>query len=477
MTPRLPAAVVALVFDVFVFVAAAPAAEIDVHALDTLIARTVEEKAIPGLSAGILHEGRVVLAKGYGYAKLTSPDPVTPETLFAIGSVTKQFTCAALLLLAEDGEGAGKGKEKLALDDRVEKWFPGLTRGGDVTLADLAQHVSGYPDYYPLDFVDRAMARPRPVADVIRDFATRPLDFEPGTKWSYSNTGYLILGHAIEKASGESFGAFLERRLLAPLGMKHTRYEPKAFDPGLAAGTTSFALGDPEFSIPEGAGWIGAAGGLWSTASDLLAWDLALIDGKVLSASSYRTMTAPRRLADGRSTGYGLGLSIREEGAALVLAHSGGVSGFNSRNTVVPATRSAVVLLANSDAASPALQALTDAILPRLLPAATAAPAVAGAPALEAAVAMLSGLRSGKIDRSALGPEFAAFFTEARVAAAAKSLAPLGALRSAEVERTSERGGMEVTRLRFEFAREKTVAAWMYRKPDGAIEEFLLFRP
>lgn len=458
-------------FFLIAFAAPLRAAEIDVAALDALIARTVEEKAIPGLSAGILHEGRVVLAKGYGRLSLAAPDPVTPETLFAIGSVTKQFTCAVLLLVAAEGDG------KISIDDRVEKWFPGLTRGGDVTLADLAHHVSGYPDYYPLDYVDRAMARPRPVADVIGEFGRRPLDFEPGTRWSYSNTGYLILGHAIEKASGESFEAVLEKRLLAPLGLKRTRYEPKPTEPGLAAGTTSFALGSPEPATPEGAGWIGAAGGLWSTASDLLAWDLALVDGKAIPAALYRTMIAPRRLADGRSTGYGLGLGIREEGGTLVLAHSGGVSGFNSRNTVVPSTRSAVVLLANSDAASPALQSLTESILPRLLPtAATGAPAIAGAPALETAVALLSGLRSGKLDRSALGDEFAAFLTDAKVAAAAASLAPLGALQGAEVERTSERGGMEVTRLRFRFARE-TVAAWMYRKPDGRVEEFLLFKP
>src|SRR5262245_55092191 len=130
--------------------------------LDDLIARMVREKHLVGLSVGVMRGSKVVLAKGYGVRSLTTNDPVTPETLFAIGSITKQFTCAALLLLVQEG--------KLSLDDHVAKYDARLTRAADITLLDLGQHVSGYHDYYPLDFVDRPMSQPRAADQIIRDY-------------------------------------------------------------------------------------------------------------------------------------------------------------------------------------------------------------------------------------------------------------------------------------------------------------------
>ena len=122
---------------------------------------------------------------------------------------------------------------------------------------------------------------------IIAEFASRPLDFEPRSRYSYSNTGYLLLGHIAELAGGEPFPAALARRLLSPLGLAHTRFEPARGGPGMAEGYTPIGLGPVEPAVPEGAGWIGAAGGLWSTPTDLLAWDLALIDGKVLAPASW----------------------------------------------------------------------------------------------------------------------------------------------------------------------------------------------
>jgi D-alanyl-D-alanine carboxypeptidase len=436
---------------------------LNVSELDDLIARMVREKHLVGLSVGVMQEGKVVLAKGYGVRSLTTNDPVTPETLFAIGSITKQFTCAALLLLAEEG--------KLSLDDHVAKYAAGLTRAADIKLLDLGQHVSGYHDYYPLDFVDRPMAQPRAVDEIIHDYGSRPLDFEPGARWSYSNTGYLILGRVVERVSGEPFGQCLERRILTPLGLSHTRYEPQRDEAGLAQGYTPFGLGTPQPSIAEGEGWVGSAGGLWSTPRDLLAWDLALMEGKVLSAASFGTMTTSRRLSDGRSSGYGCGLSIRDQGTALILAHGGAVSGFNAWNAMLPATRSAVVILANMDFALS--QSLREAILTKVLPS-TDAPAVQGLPAKEAALALLRRLREGKIDRKGLGDEFAAYLTPGRLSAAAKSLAS-AEVKELEVISAGERGGMEVTTIRFKLG-DVPAEALMYRTPDGKIQQFLFYR-
>ena len=250
-----------------------------IPALETYLDR-LENLGFAG-SVLVAEGDRTLLASGYGLADRATARPWTPQTVSTIGSITKQFTCAVALQLEQE--------KKLSFDDRVAKYDAGLTRAADITVRDLGNHVSGYRDYYPLDFVDRPMARATPSADVIRRFATLPLDFEPGSRYSYSNTGYLLLGHIAEVAGREPFAQALDRRLLKPLGLAHTRYEPTRGEPGLAEGYTPLGLGASEPSVPEGMGWIGAAGGLWSTPTDLMAWDLALMEGKVLSPASWKT--------------------------------------------------------------------------------------------------------------------------------------------------------------------------------------------
>ena len=271
--------------------------------LDSIITKAVAEKHIVGLSVGVMQNGTVLLAKSYGTRDLASKSPVTPKTMFAIGSVTKQFTCSAVMMLAED--------HKLSLSDPVSKYYPNLTRAKDISLLDLGGHLSGYRDYYPLDFVDREMQKPATADQIIAEYATKPLDFEPRSRYSYSNTGFLILGRVVEKTSGESFGAFLSKRIFTPLHLERTQYEPAnpttAAD--MATGYTSFGLSEPLRAEPEGKGWAGPAGAIWSTPSDLLTWDLALLEKKLISPASYATMTTAQRLSDGRSSGYGCGRS------------------------------------------------------------------------------------------------------------------------------------------------------------------------
>jgi len=173
----------------------------DVKAIDAYVARKVADQGFVGLSLAILRQGKIVLAKGYGKKSLATATAVAPETPFAVGSITKQFTCACVLLLAEDG--------KLSIHDKVAKYYPDLTRAKDITLYDLMTHVSGYPDYYPLDFVDRRMEKAIAPDDLLREYAGGRLDFEPGTRWSYSNTSYILLGRVVEKVAGEPFGRFL----------------------------------------------------------------------------------------------------------------------------------------------------------------------------------------------------------------------------------------------------------------------------
>ena len=435
--------------------------------LDSIITKAVSEKHIVGLSVGVMQNGKVLLAKSYGVRDIGSRSPVTPKTMFAIGSVTKQFTCSAIMMLAEE--------RKLSLSDPVSKYFPNLTRAKDITLIDLGGHLSGYHDYYPLDFVDREMQKPATPDQIIAEYATKALDFEPRSRYSYSNTGFLILGRVVEKTSGESFGAFLSKRIFMPLHLERTQYEPGNPTVGadMATGYTSFGLSEPLRAEPEGKGWAGPAGAIWSTPTDLLTWDLALLDKKLISPASYATMTTAQRLSDGRSSGYGCGESVNDRGPALVLSHGGAVSGFVAQNTVIPATKSAVVLLSNTDF-SP-IGELNAELVRRALPPNPDVPQVRGLGALEAAQQFLSALEKGTVDRTTLGDDFNQFLSPDKIAAGRKALNSMGALSNVKLENRRERGGMEVATVSFKVGSTAAIGL-MYRTPDGKIQEFLISR-
>jgi CubicO group peptidase (beta-lactamase class C family) len=434
--------------------------------LDAFITRVVADQKAIGVTVGVMRDGKIIFSKGYGVANLDRKTPVSTTTLFAVGSVTKQFTCAVALQLEQEG--------KLSFDDRVSRYRADFGHAGEITLRDLGNHVSGYRDYYPLDFVDRPMAKAIREDDLLKQFTSKPLDFPPGTRYSYSNTGYLLLGSIASLASRQPFDQLLQQRIFAPLGMTLTRYEPARGSPGLADGYTQYGLGPPEISVPEGRGWIGAAGGIWSTPEDLLKWDLALMDGKVVNATSWKTMTSPRELKDGRSSAYGCGLQLRDRAPQLVLVHSGGVSGFGAINAMIPATRSGVVAITNADYSGGVLSAIQEAVLAKMMPAAIA-PTIAGPPARDAALEMLRQIRSGVVDRSQLADEYNAFLTPARLSAMSKSLQDAGEISQVETGSIGERGGLEVSTLRM-LAGTTPISTLMYRAPDGKIEEFLFSR-
>jgi D-alanyl-D-alanine carboxypeptidase len=452
---------------VVVFVAAATslhAQSITAAKIDSIVTRATAGKIV-GLTVGVMQDGKVIFAKGYGLRDLATKAPVTPRTMFAIGSVTKQFTCSAALMLAEQG--------KLSFGDPVSKYYPSLTRAKEITLLDLGGHLSGYRDYYPLDFVDQEMQKPATADEIIQRYATRPLDFAPRSRYSYSNTGYLILGRVIERVSGEPFGPFITKRIFTPLGMTRTAYEPASGGDEMARGYTSYALADPIPAEPEAKGWAGAAGAIWSTPTDLLAWDLSLLDHKLITAKSFATLATPQRLTDGRTSGYGCGESVNDRGAAVVLSHGGAVSGFVAQNAIVPATRSAVVMLSNTDF-SPIYPAYQD-ILNLLLPRSADIVPVRGVSALDAATKFLRGLEQGTVDRATLGEDFDLFLTADKIAAGRKALNGLGPIGDIRVGNLSERGGMEVAGVLFR-AGNVDVRAVMFRSTDGKIQQFLLAR-
>jgi CubicO group peptidase (beta-lactamase class C family) len=443
----------------------AQGAGVKAEELDSIIRKAVVDKQLIGVSVGVMENGKVILAKGYGVRDIASKAAVTPSTMFAIGSVTKQFTCSAMLMLAE--------QHKLSLKDPVSKYFPNLTRAKDITLIDLGGHLSGYRDYYPLDFVDQEMQKPQTVDAIITEYATRPLDFEPRSRYSYSNTGFLILGRVIEKVSGQPFGSVLSTRIFQPLNLSRTAYEPKMSGADMARGYTSFALADPFPADPEAAGWAGPAGAIWSTPTDLLAWDRSLLDRKLLSDSSYKVLTTPQRLTDGRSSGYGCGEGVNDRGLGVVLSHGGAVSGFVAQNTVIPSTRSAVVVLSNSDF-SP-IGALNQELVAKVMPKSPDVPTVAGLSALDAAKKFLTELERGQVDRASLGEDFSVFLTRQKIDAGKRALNAMGPISNVRIAGVGERGGMEVATVLFDVGKTAS-RGLLYRTPDGKVQEFLFSR-
>jgi D-alanyl-D-alanine carboxypeptidase len=444
----------------------APPATLDPAAVDSYIAQVVQDRGLVGLSVAVARPGAAPWAGAYGKSSLAAMTPVTTNTVFAIGSVTKQFTAACILLLAQEG--------RLSVQDKVAKYYPNLARAEDITLLDLMNHVSGYPDYYPLDFVDRRMETPIAPDDLIERYAGAKLDFEPGTKWSYSNTGYVILGRVVEKASGLRLGDFMTRRILEPLHMDHSFFGAPVPGSGMAAGYTRFALGPQTPAQPEAQGWLDGAAGLNCTAQDLIKWDLSLINGRLLSAQSYALMTEPRKLGQGRVREYGCGIGVQIISHTVVLTHEGAVSGFQAWNVLVPATHSALVILSNCEEWD-AVDDLKAVLANLIMPGPPWVPKIAGPDAGNAAMDFLGSLQAGRIDRSRLGKEFSEFLSEEKVRDASVRLKKLGEPVQAEIQSRAERGGMEVANVRL-VCKKGTLSALIYRTPDGVIQE-CLFQP
>ncbi len=414
----------------------------------------------PAASIAIVRDGRIVLAEAYGDAQAEPRVPARPEQRFGIGSVSKQFTAAAVLLLAEE--------KKLSLDDPVSKFVPGLERGKDVRVRDLLAHVSGYRDYWPQDYVPRTMLEDIRPADLLERWARPGLDFEPGAQWQYSNTGYTAAGLIVEHVAGEPLFEFLRKRVFVPLGMDRVADFDGRRPDGDARGYTRYGFGPIRPAPLEGRGWLFAMGSLAMPASDLARWDLAVMDRKLLAASSWAEMETEVRLASGLGTKYGLGLALGKVGSHRELSHDGEISGFLSVNRIFPNDRAAVAVLTNDDVGD-AAAAIADRIVPLLF----AEDAGKKADSEARARRVLEDLRRGRIDRALLSENASAYFSDEALADYAASLAKLGPPKALEQTSRSSRGGL--TTHRFSVTTKKRTYQVVERDlPDGRIEQFIV---
>ena len=431
---------------------------LDPASIDRWLAAELADKGVVGAAVAIVKNGETVLAKGYGTKRTGTVAPIDADTPFAIGSVTKQLTCAAVGLLADEG--------KLSFDDAIATWYPALTSAKTITLDDLGSHRAGYRDYYPMDYKDSRLAAAIAPDDLIAKYAGMALDFEPRTRSSYSNTGYVALGRVVERVSGLAFDKFLADRIFTPLGMRAR----VGASPEAASGHAAFLLGPVEPTVPEAAGWEVGAFGVYASANDLARWDLAFSTGKILSPASRERLASPRTFSDGRTNWYGCGLGIRWMNGERVLNHSGAVEGFFAYNAFVPRTRSAAILLVND--ARFEVADLHGKLLALLVDRGADAPVIPG-PSPEVVVAtLIAQLQTGTLDRSQLGDDLNAYFTDAQLAAAKTRLAALGTPKVHFVAKR-ERGAMEVTELELEFPRT-TITATMFRAPTGKVHQLNL---
>lgn len=433
--------------------------------IDAAAEEVLAKTGVPSASVAVVEHGAIVYTHAYGKAKLRPPDPATPAMRYSIGSISKQFTAAAVLLLEQQG--------KLSVNDPVSKYLPDLTRANEVTIRMLLSHTSGYQDYWPEDYLMPPMRDATTAQHILDVWGKKPLDFDPGTKWQYSNTNYVIAGRIVEQISGEPLMQFLQHYIFRPLDMRQVwNSDAEKLGETDAEGYIRYALGPLRPAPKEGRGWMFAAGELAMPAYDLAQWDISIMDRSLLNTKSYEEMFAPVMLKSGESSHYALGLFVRETNGKVAYEHSGEVSGFVSENIVFPEDKAAIAVLTNQDA-SPAAAGIARALAPLVL--GTSAEPVPSGDAEKQAREIFLGLQEGRIDRSLFTPNCNAYFDQQALNDFRTSLEPLGAPASFKQSAEELRGGMTFRTFSVEFARSpQKVRVTTYTMPDGKLEQYLV---
>jgi D-alanyl-D-alanine carboxypeptidase len=312
---------------------------------------------VPGAAVMVIQGGKVSLVRTFGARDMARGLPIRPDTYFEVGSLTKQFTAASILQLQESG--------RLQIDQPLSDYLPDAPHAKEVTLRELLTHTSGLHDY----FDDQLAARPISYKDLIARVALLPLDFAPGSRWSYSNTGYLLLGKVIEVVSGESYRAYLQHHIFDPLHMKQTYTTGDEVRLANMATGYRHVNGKVERAPITDPSWANAAGLLVMTLNDLAKWDRALRSGKVVSRSSYRQMTTAFMTTTNGSADYGLGLFVDSISGQPRIGHTGGSLGFTAADEFFPRQDVRIIAFTNlHDDAPEAGETLTNIIFANLFP-------------------------------------------------------------------------------------------------------------
>lgn len=427
--------------------------------VDALARQALAQLGAPSASVAVVESNRLAYAQAYGEGRIDPKAAATPEMRYSIGSISKQFTAAAVLKLQEEG--------KLKLDDAVSKYLSGYTRGNEVTIRELLSHTSGYEDYAPQDYMIPAWLQPTTPEAVVNHWARLPLNFEPGTQWQYSNTNYKLAGLIAQKVSGTPLFEFLQKSFFTPLGMRGIVDLNKTWlGPDDAQGAVRNALGPARTTPNTAPGWDFGDGELGMTASDVARWQVSMLAHALLRPASYSAMETATKLKSGQATAYGLGLDVGIQNGHRFYGHSGEEIGFTAQELVFPDDRFAVVVLANQSANG------TAGTLARQIAQALLAPRMDADAA--AAARVFAGLQQGHIDRALFTADANFYFNAQTLADYAASLGPLGPPLAVTPLGAEERGGMHFHSYLAQFP-ERHVEISIYQQPDGKIEQYLVF--
>jgi CubicO group peptidase (beta-lactamase class C family) len=453
---------------VTVAVAARQPSAPDVASVDTLIRYQVEQQKIPGAAVAVVKDGKVLLAKGYGQANVEHRVPVTPDTIFQSGSVGKQFTAAAVMLMAEQG--------KLSLDDPLPKFFPDApAHWSGIRVRHLLTHTSGIPDYTggSIDY-----RKDHSEEDLLRmAYALKP-EFAPGARWNYSNTAYVLLGILVGKASGTFYGDVLREQVFKPLGMKTARViSERDIVPNRAAG---YELDEGELKNQN---WVAptlnttADGSLYLSLRDLIAWDAGVRERKILKPASWDLVLSPVALNSGKTYPYGFGWAVNVVNGRRVEAHGGSWQGFQTFIGRFPDDGLSVIVLANLAQAEPVeiAEEVVGLFNPLLKPA-SLKPIEDGNPAVQVRVRQLvEAARSGRLTPAEFAYVRVGFFPRG-AEHVAQLLKDAGSLKAITLLESKELGDDRV--YTYDLAFEKQVLRLQLAiAPDGRIATFNLSLP
>ena len=437
----------------------------EVSQIDQLVTKTLSDTGVPSAEIAIVKDGKLVLNKAYG--KANEGLPANPDLPYQIASNSKQFTAMALILLRDEG--------KLSLDDHVSKFIPGITEGDRITIRELLSHESGLQDFWPQDYSFADMEQSTTPQHIIDKWAKKPLDFQPGTRWQYSNTGYVVAGMIAEKVSGQPLLTFLHQKIFDPLGMTSVRDQDDTNTPAFPAGYKRNALGPIRIARQPGRGWLYAAGELSMTAADLAKWDIARMNRSLLPARDWAEQETPVLRTDGRTNGYGLGVYNIYQRERHVIDHGGEAVGFLTQNTVYPDTKDAIIVFTNSDF-SGATGTLTSGIEKIVLN--SPEPALSNETDRAADVRNIYGMIvAGQLDRAKFTDNLNYYFNPTTVGDYRTSLAPLGAPTSFESLGPPRLRGGFVNRnftIHYPNGQDLTLVTYAEPGPNGRWEQFMI---
>jgi D-alanyl-D-alanine carboxypeptidase len=426
--------------------------------IDAIVKTALKRTGTPSASIALVRDRTLIYSHAYGWGRLDPPQEATPAMRYAIGSISKEFTAAALLFLQERG--------LLSIDDPAGRYIPNLGPAAEVTIRALLSHTGGVRDWWPQDYCRPQILHPVHPEQIVAAWANRPLDFPPNSDWRYSNTGYTIAGLIAEHIAHEPLFEQLRTRIFAPLRMT------SAFDMSIhplstsdAVGYTHYALGLPRVAPKEGAGWLFGMGQLAMTASDLARWDIALMEHRLLNEGSYRDFTQEVRLTNGAGTEYALGLQVLLESGRRVWKHGGAVSGFTAHNRVYPDDGDAIIVLVNGEGS--VSTSIADQLSRLLLTERSAHESAADAEAKR----IFADLQRGRIERERLTSNARSYFTAQALSDFSASLGPLGDPNEFTLARSYRRGGLIIRTYDVACADRKLTVV-MENTLEGQIEQY-----